>query len=126
MKQSGQDNGEQHSILLVDDDVLMRQFLSFLLLEGNYIVHEAINGKEALSIYNRHAPDLVLTDVDMPEINGVELTALIRQSNPNIPVIVMSANQKNLRLAEDVGANMTILKPINISFILNIIADFLL
>lgn len=126
IKQSEQDNGKQHSILLVDDDDVTRQILTFHLLQENYIVHEAINGKEALFAYNNHAPNLVLADIDMPEMDGVELTERIRESSPNIPVIVMSEEQQNLRLAEKKGADMTFLKPIHMPVILEMIGLLLI
>lgn len=125
MKQSGQDNGEQNSILLVDDDCIFRQIIFLILQKNNYIVHEAVNGKDAFSIYKSHAPDLVLTDVNMPEMDGVELTAKIRESNQHIPIIVMSADEENFEAAEKVGANITFPKLNELHIILDIIGVLL-
>lgn len=126
MKQSGQDNGQQNSILLVDDDCIFRQIVFLILQNNNFIVHEAVNGKDALSIYKSHAPDLVLTDVNMPEMDGVELTAKIRESNLHIPIIVMSADEENFVTAEKVGANMTFSKSNELPLLLGIVGAFLL
>ena len=125
MNQFGQNDSEQRSILLVDDDPVIRQILSLILQEANYLVHEAINGVQALSIYKSHAPNLVLTDVEMPEMDGITLTTKIRESNLSIPIIVMSAEELNLPQAEVVGANCTLLKPMDIHVALEMVESFL-
>jgi len=116
----------QASILLVEDDPTCRYLLSSMLHEKNNIVHEAANGKDALTIYKKHAPDLLLTDVDIPEMNGVELITVIRESNTHIPIVVMSAEPESLRLGESAGANMSFIKMISMPVLLNLVGSLLL
>lgn len=111
----------QRSVLVVDDDEVMREYILLVLQQENYVMHEAVNGKDALSIYKLHSPDLVLTDVEMPEMDGLVLTRTIRESDSNIPIIVMSSDKINLRLAEGVGANNTLHKPLSSDVVLDII-----
>jgi len=126
MKLFKQNKCKQHSILLVEDDSTCRLLMSSILKGNNYIVFEAVNGKDALSIYKKHAPDLLLTDVNMPEMNGIELIKNIRESNLHLPIIVMSVEQQSLRMGEEAGANMTFLKMIAVPVLLNMIGSLLL
>ncbi len=76
-------------ILLVDDDELLRGILASML--SDYIVIEAGNGKEAVELYKRHKPDLVLMDVMMPVMDGVAATKLILKENPDAKILAITA-----------------------------------
>ncbi len=78
-------------ILVVDDEEPMRHILSHLLTAAGYDVRAAPSAHSALSEIDASEPDLVLTDVRMPGMTGIELLARIRQRYPDIMVIVMSA-----------------------------------
>jgi diguanylate cyclase (GGDEF)-like protein len=96
-------------VLVVDDDPDKRELLEVTLALEGYEVHTAVNGREALSAIASFHPDLVVSDVMMPEVNGFELARRIR-ANPQtryIPIILQSAAQieaKDFRLGEEVGA----------------------
>lgn len=80
------------TILAVDDDAGVLQLIVRLLGQAGYRILTASNGLEALQVYESYAPslDLVLTDVDMPEMNGLELAARIHSAHPSAKVLLMS------------------------------------
>ena len=80
--------------VLVVDDVAMDRFLAGTLLEEHpgWTAVYAEDGREALSIIQKEVPDLVLTDLQMPEVNGLELVEAIRRDYSYVPVILMTAH----------------------------------
>jgi CheY-like chemotaxis protein len=81
------------TVLIVDDLVTLRQPVRFTLERAGYVVEEAENGREALSKIAESRPDLVLLDLMMPRMNGVEVLERLRASEAtkDIPVIVLTA-----------------------------------
>jgi CheY-like chemotaxis protein len=80
------------TVLVVDDSAVDRRLAgSFLEKTGDISVIYATNGHEALAAIPQHFPDLVLTDLQMPEMDGLELTKEIRARHPGVPVILMTA-----------------------------------
>lgn len=79
-------------LVLVDDQPSVRQGLRMRLsVEPDItVVGEASNGREAITLVPQLAPDIVLMDVEMPEMNGIEATAVIRASTPRIAVVMLS------------------------------------
>lgn len=79
-------------VLLADDHVLVRTGIRALLekIPSVRVIAEASDGREALSLIRRHQPDLVLMDVGMPGLNGLEATARVTASSPNVRVIILS------------------------------------
>lgn len=102
------------SVLLVDDSEFVRSLLVELLEARGYCVIEAANGKEALELFDRNRPDIVLTDLQMPEMDGLTLIAELNDRYINIPVIVISGEGtlSNAIEAVRLGAWDYILKPI--------------
>jgi two-component system response regulator YesN len=101
-------------ILVVDDSSTMCVSIKKMLEEKNMEVIEAENGKEALKIIaNTNDIYLVLTDVIMPEVDGLELTRILTDKYPHIPVVVMSAATElpYLKIAEKLGAVEWLIKP---------------
>src|SRR5215467_9544518 len=76
-------------ILLVDDETAVRRMIKCFLENQGYIVAEAKNGAEALSVFARNRFDLVVTDYDLPFMSGKELAARIKAVNPNQSVFLM-------------------------------------
>ena len=74
-------------ILIADDEQLMRQLVIDFLKPEGYEILEASDGKEALDIYDKEHPDLILLDVMMPELDGIAATAAIRRES-NAPIIL--------------------------------------
>ncbi len=80
-------------ILIVDDEFIIRQGIKHLLdweAHGYEIIGEASNGKEALEIIEEVTPDIILTDIVMPVMDGIELTKEIRKKNNDIKIIILS------------------------------------
>ena len=80
-------------ILVVDDDKNTRKYIEAVLTEENYTVLTATNGKEALDVMEREHIDLVILDIMMPEMDGYEFTKTLRDSNNNLPILMVSAKQ---------------------------------
>jgi len=78
------------NILLVDDDLLVAGFLESYLTDYNYNVNTVHNGLLALEKLVEQPFDLVITDQSMPEMTGIELSEKIRESYPNLPIILSS------------------------------------
>jgi pilus assembly protein CpaE len=84
---------DQKRILFVDDEEQIRRLLSSFLTRRGYLVKTAVDGQEALDLLESEQPDLVITDVNMPNVDGVELTRRLR-ANPiykSMPIIMLSA-----------------------------------
>lgn len=78
------------TILVVEDENLLRECIKEMLEGDQWIVYEAKNGREGLDFLTNHKVDLVLTDIDMPIKNGLEMLKEFRVSNSKTPVVVMS------------------------------------
>lgn len=79
------------TILIVDDDELVLESLKMVLKEAGYKVKAVSLPEKALSVFDRYSIDLVITDLKMPNISGIELLKKIRQKAPDCPVIMMTA-----------------------------------
>lgn len=84
------------SVLVIDDDHDVRYLLSVRLISAGYGVYEASNGWEALEQIGKHSIDVVLTDYQMPEMNGFGFLSLCRVKWPGIPVVFFSGEQDDI------------------------------
>ncbi len=102
------------SILVVDDEERMCRSLSSLLAKEGYGVATAADGEEALRRYQEAPPDLVIADIKMPGLDGIGLLEKLRESNPEVMVILMTgyASLESAVAAVNVGAYDYIMKPI--------------
>src|SRR5689334_16667921 len=80
------------SILVVDDSAVDRVRVEKLLGKEGYSVRAVTGGQEALDVFKQEPPDLVLTDMQMPEMDGLQLVEEIRGKYPAVPVILMTAH----------------------------------
>lgn len=112
-------------ILAVDDSASMRQMVAFTLKGGGYEVIEACDGVEALALAKEHICDLVLADVNMPNMDGITLTRELRNlpAYKYTPILVLTtesgADKKNA--GKEAGATGWIVKPFNPDQLLNTI-----
>ena len=79
-------------ILLVDDEEGIRRVLGISLADSGYEVHLAADGREALEVFQRLRPPIVLTDIKMPGMDGVELLKRIKAIDPETEVIMISGH----------------------------------
>jgi DNA-binding NtrC family response regulator len=106
----------QPTILLVDDDQDLRNLLERVLLRSGMAVHPAGDGRQAIKLLARQKFDLVVTDIIMPDVEGIELILKIRKEHPGLPIIAMSAGGRlkadgYLKMAQTFGANQVLEKP---------------
>lgn len=80
------------SVLAIDDDPDMRRSIVSYLEDMGFIVHQASGGREGIEMFERHKPDMVFTDLMMPEIDGVAVVEAITKMNQETPVVVISGN----------------------------------
>lgn len=102
-------------ILVVDDDKNTRRLIQAVLEAEHYTVSTAVNGKDALSVMDREHIDLVVLDIMMPEIDGYELTKILRESDVALPILMVSAKQlpEDRRRGFLAGTDDYITKPID-------------
>jgi PAS domain S-box-containing protein len=80
------------SLLLVDDEEDIRRFLGLFLSDLGYEVHAAVNGEDALAVFERVRPSIVLTDIKMPVMDGLELLKRIKAKSPDTEVVMISGH----------------------------------
>jgi YesN/AraC family two-component response regulator len=97
-------------ILLVEDEEAVRSMLKAVLEDEGYHVQEASNGKEALQSHASSSPDLILTDIVMPDIEGIEMIMKLRKSDPKVKIVAMSGGDY-LTIAKKLGADHVLAKP---------------
>ncbi len=111
-------------LLLVEDHVLVRQSIrAFLEGEGFDVIGEAGTGGEAVSLAADLHPELVIMDVHLPEMSGIEATRRIRQHDPSIHVIALTAYNEKIyqRALTEAGADAFVLKTAEFSELLTVI-----
>ncbi len=103
------------TILYVEDDSSIRDFLAKRLNERVLKIYVAKNGKEGLELYKKYKPDIVLTDVKMPKMNGIEMSKEIKNINKKTPIVISSAHNDSEFLLDaiELGVNGYLLKPID-------------
>ncbi len=112
----------RQTILIVEDYKDSREMIRMLLEDLDYRVLEVENGIDALQLAAREKPDLVLTDFNLPDIDGITLTRLIRNlrhGRANIPVIMITAREREevYEMAVAAGCNAVLTKPVSFSFL---------
>ena len=102
--------------MLIDDNKDFVEFLKFLLSHHGYELYTAHSGAEGLAKLRAHPVDLVILDVMMPVMNGLEVCAEIRRMNSSLPVILLTAKDDlaTRSAAMTLGASEFIAKPVNI------------
>jgi PAS domain S-box-containing protein len=121
--------GSRHAvrILVTDDDAAVRAFLRVVLEGGGYQVTEAADGKQALEAVRAGRVDLVITDLVMPEQEGIETIRTLRKEVPGMGIIAISGafNGRFLRTARMLGADVALAKPVDPGLLLAGVAEAL-
>lgn len=109
----------KNKILIIEDDKSISSFISTILNANDYHVVTAFNGKEAYSMFSSHCPDLIILDLGLPDIDGLEILKTVRGWTTS-PIIIVSARSKELDKVEalDMGADDYLTKPFGTSELL--------
>ena len=118
------------SILLVDDDEQFRAMLSEALTGEGFQVREASDGRQGIKLYVEQPTDIVITDLVMPEKEGLEMIVEIRKLHSEVKIIAMSGGgrgspQNYLKMAKAFGAQLVLAKPFSHCEILDAISQVL-
>ena len=120
---------DSHSgrILVVDDDAGVREVLQSMLEAAGYSVAVAVNGREALAAMREGSFDCIITDLVMPEQEGIETIKMIRRDYPDLGIIAMSGafGGDYLRIASYLGAHATLSKPVQLPTLLATVSSLI-
>lgn len=114
----------KEKVLIIDDEKLIRWYLRENMEKSGFTVLEAEKGNEAIKIFSEHLPDIVLLDVNLPDISGIDVLSTIKTMDKEVPVIIITAfgNIKTAVEAMKLGAHDFIEKPFEIEK-LNIVIE---
>ena len=117
-------------ILVVDDDDLVRETLVHILIRGGYEAVSAQDGRDALARCHENPPDLILTDIIMPDQDGIEMIIEMRQKNATVPIIAISGGgqakaMQFLDAARMLGADKILSKPVKQAELLAVVSELL-
>jgi CheY-like chemotaxis protein len=114
---------------VIDDNAELRAMLKEMLEAVGHVVAQADNGLTATSMLCREPPDVVLTDLVMPEQDGIGLIMFIRKELPNMPVVAMSGHFAHaplyLQVARKLGARRVLIKPFSFEALIDALNDAL-
>jgi len=110
-------------LLIVDDQLGIRMLLHEIFEKEGYQIFQAANGVNALQIVKQEAPDLVILDMKLPEMDGLDILKQIKQDNPEIHVIIMTAYGELSVIQEAInhGALTYFAKPFNIDEVIAVV-----
>ena len=118
-------------ILIIDDEPQILRLLSLVLSKKGYRVSAADSGRRALELLGSGSVDLVLTDIFMPDMDGLEMVMHCRQHHGDVPIVAMSGgghqpgNLDGLAVAREMGATAALAKPVDTVDLLDTVADLL-
>ena len=116
------------SVLIVDDNADMRSFVKIVLERAGFEAQVAADGERALDLQRAHAVDVLITDIFMPERDGIELIGQFKSEFPQVKIIAMSgggqiSRRDYLPLAADIGADLVLRKPFGADTVLSMLQD---
>ncbi len=111
---------DKRLILLIEDDHAISNFICRALTANEYKPLAAFSGKEGLSLFFSHGPDLVLLDLGLPDLDGLEVLSQLRDLPREVPIIIISARDRESEKvrALDMGADDYVVKPFGVSELL--------
>jgi CheY-like chemotaxis protein len=114
----------------VDDDEDIRRIVSRMLTTGGHQVEEATDGRQAIEAYRARPSDIVIADVYMPDVDGVEAIIRLRHEFPDVRIIAVSGGghlgkDDVLKIAAAVGAQATLTKPLDKEILLGAVEEVL-
>ena len=124
---SGHVPKEKRSFILIAEDTDSNYSLLETMVGGRYAIKRARNGLEAISLFEKHHPDLILMDIKMPDMSGLDATRIIRTISKDVPIIVQSAfafDEDRIKAFES-GCNDFLAKPFKKKDVLEMISRYL-
>jgi DNA-binding NtrC family response regulator len=117
-------------ILVIDDDALVRTTLECLLRDAGYEIATAEDGVRGMAIFRSEQPDLVITDIIMPEQEGIQTIIEMRKAKPDAKIIAISGSRRIgnadfLKMAQSLGAMDVVSKPFDADELLTIVENCL-
>lgn len=116
-------------ILIVDDSLSIRKIVSFMLQDRGYDVETAVDGRDALGKMDDLQADMVVTDLNMPNVNGIELIKQMRRraAYKFTPVVMLTAESRETKMQEGnaAGANGWIMKPFSSEKLIETVKKFM-
>ncbi|WP_319523757.1 response regulator [uncultured Desulfosarcina sp.] len=117
-------------ILVIDDDDTVRLSVKLALEDADHIVEDAADGEKGVALFRENPADLVVTDIFMPEKEGLETIDEIKRLRPETKIIAISGGgrmdpEDYLSIAESVGADHSLLKPFDIEKLAEVVEDLL-
>ncbi len=117
------------TILVAEDSSSIRKFITLALKMAGYNVIDAVDGMDAIEKMSGQDIDLVVTDLNMPNVDGFNLIRTIRENpkNADLPILILTSlnNERDIREAMDAGANSYLIKPFNDKKLLYEISKYL-
>ena len=126
----GEGRSEMARILVIDDDEPIREVLRGILEAAGHEVLEAADGESGIELHRSHRPALVIADIIMPEMDGLEVIRELRRTSPDVKVMAVTGYDDKgekgyLALAEEYGAHRTFRKPVDPDEIEEAVAELL-
>jgi YesN/AraC family two-component response regulator len=117
-------------VLIIDDESAIAMMLQRLVDKAGHTSKIASNGNEGMAIFDEFLPDLLITDIVMPEKEGLEIIFELRRRNPDLKIIAISGGGRfqyegYLNSAKHLGANLVCQKPLDIKLLMNSITELL-
>ena len=111
---------EKQTILVIEDDRSISNFVCRALTANDYKAIPAFRGKEGLSLFFSHSPDLVLLDLGLPDMDGMDILAQFQELPQDVPIIIISARDRETEKVKalDLGADDYVVKPFGVSELL--------
>lgn len=121
---------DQRRILVIEDDVTTLDLITRVLTQGGYTVHGLADGRRAIEWLESNAVDLVVSDIFMPEGDGIEVIRFVRSHSRATPLLVISGGnsligQDYLKVASQLGADRVLAKPFRPVDILSVVEEML-
>ncbi len=113
---------KEKSVLFADDDPDILEVMTTMLKRHFKTIYKARDGKEALEVFKTEKPDFVLTDIEMPKMDGVSLLNNIKEISPDTKIVIVTAFQDQAYRAEKADGIIT--KPVMFSKLLEILGGF--
>jgi len=106
-----------YRILVVDDEPSIRQLIERRLSQKGYEVITAADGKEALAVVERQKPHLMILDIKMPNVDGMEVLQALRKKHKDLPIIILTAYDDLADQTQMLGACDYITKPFDLDYL---------